>query len=133
MREDCRVESSTFLKQLAKLEAKENAGTRARKPVEVFSTHFYKGSETQKKVQARLQNEAPVGEDREPIQETRKQKSARRMKIYDEEIEAAWKLATDEQKAEVEAAMDEARVRKAAEAEEGEEGEGNAVQDAQLE
>ncbi|KAF4583704.1 hypothetical protein EYR40_002195 [Pleurotus pulmonarius] len=133
MREDCRVETTSFLKQLVELETKANTGTRARKPTEVFSTLFYKGSETQKSVQNRLLVEAPVGDDGAPLKETRGEKSARRMKIYDEEIEAAWKLATDEQKADVEAAMREARSQKDAEVEEGEEGEENPEQAARVE
>ncbi|KAJ8701490.1 hypothetical protein PTI98_000260 [Pleurotus ostreatus] len=117
-RVDCRVDSTNAVDKLLKLSEKVATGKRARKATEVFSGCFYQGSATQETVQTRVRDEAPCDEAGELIKEDRRAKSARRMKIYDEEIEAAWKQASDEQKAEVEAVIEEARARRETEEDE---------------
>ncbi|KAL4262140.1 hypothetical protein AB1N83_009759 [Pleurotus pulmonarius] len=105
-RDDCRVDASSALEKWIKMTADKESGKRSKKASEVFSTRYYQGSETQKIVQQRLKDEAPCDDDGNPIKEDRRAKSSRRMKIYGAEIEKAWKDATDEQKGEVQAAME---------------------------
>ncbi|KAJ8699175.1 hypothetical protein PTI98_002320 [Pleurotus ostreatus] len=115
MRPDCRVDSPGYIRKLVKLHEQKNTGKRSRKATEMYSARFYQGSDTQKTVQKRLRDEAPRDSAGELIQETKAEKSSRRMKIYGAEIMAAWKGATEEQTSEVLVALDESRMRRMSE------------------
>ncbi|KAG5222167.1 hypothetical protein IMY05_C1150000600 [Salix suchowensis] len=106
-RVDCRVESGEYLNKLLKMQeqASKTSSRRRKKPVEVFATQFYKGSEVQRQVDESVRTGAPKKADGTIIRETKEQVSSRRMKIYNGAIDEAWAQATDAQKEVVEEAL----------------------------